>query len=210
MFWDKPKNDDILGSVNDPMHICDTWFRVYKTGWTNYFAVLSRKVWVIACVFMFSVRSSAIMLILTLIKDTAIFPAHVCVMPCVCLHLPVCLTDSRTASCFLRTFCSLPPRLSGVSTYLNCAAPLYWIAATLAHAFSVEYCHQSSVAAEALEMAVNLCVFACVCSCEPMKWQVWAMCARVWNCFLTRMQEGVFFGNQMGRSIQVSPARREE
>lgn len=107
MCWDNQKNEDIFASVNDPMHICYIWFRVYKTGGTNYFVVLSREVWVIALVFMFSVWSSAIMLILTLIKDNTLPPSHVCMIARVCLHLPVCLTDSSAASCC--TFCSLPP-----------------------------------------------------------------------------------------------------
>lgn len=164
-------------SVNDPMRICDIWFRVERA--KNYFALLSRKVWVIVLVFMFLVWRSTVMLFLTLIKDTALPPSHVCMIVGVCQHLPVCLTDRRTASCSLRTFCSLPPRLSGVSPNLNSAALLYWIPATLAHVFSMEYCHQSCAAAETWGLAVNLCVFVCMCSCEPMKWQVWAMCVCV-------------------------------
>lgn len=136
------------------------------------------------------------MLILTLIKDTAL-PAltSAWLRVCVCTRLSAWLTGVQ--------------QLSGVSPYLNCAAPFYCITATLARAISVEYCHQSCVAAEAWELAVNLCV--CLCACVPVN--LWndkcEQCVSVCVKLLASMQ-CVFFCSQMDRSIQVSPARTEE
>lgn len=128
------------------------------------------------------------MLILTLIKDTAL-PAltSAWLRVCVRTRLSAWLTGVQ--------------RLSGVSPYLNCAAPFYCITATLARAISVEYCHQSCVAAEAWELAVNLCV--CLCACVPVN--LWndkcEQCVSVCVKLLASMQ-CVFFCSQMDWSIQ--------
>lgn len=159
--------------------------------------MLSRKVCGIAQLFVFSVWSSAVMLILTLIKDTALTPLA-SLIACVYLHMPVCLTDRRAATQW------------SVSIPKLCCSPLLY------------HCNPGACNCHGILPSImcscrglgTSCQSVCVCV-HVFLWNyemtsLSNVCLCVWNCLWACMHQCVFFCSQMDRSIQVSPARTEE
>lgn len=141
------------------------------------------------------------MLILTLIKDTALPPlTSAWLRVCVCTRLSAWLTGVQATQWSV----SIPK--------LCCSLLLY-------------HCNPGSCNLRGILPSImcsrrglgtgcqSVCVFVCMCSCEPMKWQVWAMCVCVCEIacehavclfLLSNGQVHSGFSGKNGRAMSVS------